>query len=279
MRLIPIILLFALALPLTAHPATNEIPFEYQEGLLWIKATTAHGESLNLLLDTGAGVSVLNTTAAERLGVKPGRRIEVRGVETTLPGYSIKPPPLAAAGFRLTGPSLAVNLETLSSSCDRPVDGLLGADFFRGRIVQIDFAAQIVRMLNSRPATQDIESLPLQLRPCGIRVPISINGKSQWVRLDTGCASALQWVTSAVTFEDCTRKPAVGLAHVSIPQVQTTVQIGSHQFQSVPTGLHDKPIFQGEAGLLGNGLLSRFSRITIDDQSRRLILESRPSVQ
>jgi hypothetical protein len=63
------------------------------------------------------------------------------------------------------------------------------------------------------------------------------------------------------------------LTELSIPQTQTTVQIGSHEFQNVPTGLHEKPIFHGEAGLLGNGLLSRFSSITIDAKSGRLLLE------
>lgn len=254
---------------------------EYREGLLWVKASCAQSdESLNLLLDTGAGVSVLNATAAQRLGLKPGRRIAVRGVETTLSGYSIRPLSLTAEGFELPGPSLAVNLQALSSSCAKPVDGLLGADFFRGRIVQIDFDAQKLRILTPGFIPRDIDSLPLQLRPCGMRVPIAINGrKLQWVRLDTGCASALQWVTSSVRPQDCNRKPAIGLTQISIPQTETTVQVGSHQFQRVPTGLHEAPIFQGEAGLLGNGLLCRFSKITIDAKSRLLILEPRQATQ
>jgi hypothetical protein len=273
------ILLFALALVSAAIAATTEIPFEYREGLLWVKARADRSrEPVNLLLDSGAGVSVLNLTAAERLGFKTGRRIQVCGVGTTLSGYSIKPVALTAEGVQLPGPTLAVDLEKLSSSCAKPVDGLLGADFFRGRIVQMDFDAGRLRILSSTLAARDADSVPLQLRPCGIRVPVTINGlKSQWVRLDTGCATALQWVTSSVRFEDCNRKPAIGLADISIPQAETTVQVGSHQFSGVPTGLHEKPMFQGEAGLLGNGLLARFSKITIDAQSRLLILESRPA--
>ena len=112
-----------------------------------------------------------------------------------------------------------------------------------------------------------------------MRVPITVNGqKRQWVRLDTGCVSALQWVTSRVRSQDCNPKVAIGLAEVSIPQTETTVAIGQQKFADVPTGLHEKPIFQGEAGLLGNGLLFRFSSITIDAKSGRLILEPRPTV-
>lgn len=265
---------------LGAHAAgtvLTEIPFESREGLLWLKAKAfPSGESLNLLLDTGAGISVLNTAAAERLGLNRGRAITVRGVESTLAGHSLKPVSLTAEGIPLPAIRFAVDLHPFSDSCALPVDGLLGADFFRGRIVQIDFEAKKLRILATSPARQNADSIPLQLRPCGMRVPIQVNGgHSQWVRLDTGCLSALQWVTSSVRSEDCSQKAAIGLTQISIPQIDTTVEIGSQKFGQVPTGIHEKPIFMGEAGLLGNGLLSRFSRLTIDAKSGRLILESR----
>jgi hypothetical protein len=152
----------------------------------------------------------------------------------------------------------------------------LGADFFRGRAVQIDFQAQKLCILKPDQPAPIAEILPLQMRPCGMRVPITVNGhKRQWVRLDTGCASPLQWVTSRVRSQECKPQVAIGLSELSIPQTQTTVEIGSHKFANVPTGLHANPIFAGEAGLLGNGLLSRFSRVTIDAKARRLILEPR----
>jgi hypothetical protein len=70
---------------------------------------------------------------------------------------------------------------------------------------------------------------------------------------------------------------AVGLAEISIPQTMTFVRLGQQQFKDIPTGVHQSAIFPGEAGLLGNGLLSRFSTITIDGKAGRLILgERRP---
>jgi hypothetical protein len=268
---------FAFAL-LAVHAATystGEIPFEYREGLLWIKATVRQpSTTLNLLLDTGAGVSVLNTSAAERIGLQLGSPMLVRGVATSVTGYSLRPVSLSSKGFQLPAPSIAVDLQTLSSSCEQAVDGLVGADFFRGRIVEIDFEAHKIRILLPQAESKFDDSLPLQVRRCGIRVPVSVNGrKAQWARLDTGCASDLQWVTSKVRAEDCGHKSAIGLTEVSIPQTQTTVEIGSHQFHKVPTGIHEKSIFQGEAGLLGTGLLSRFSSIAIDGQAGRLLLQ------
>ena len=258
-------------------PAPSEFPFEFREGLLWVKASIPHsGDSLNLLLDTGAAVSVLNTRTAERLRLKPGGAVRVQGVESMLTGHWLAPVSLRAAGLELPAECLAIDLEQLSRSCERPVDGLIGADFFRGRAVQIDFERQVVRILPAGRATIPGESVPFQLRPCGMRVRLTINGnKRQWVRLDTGCATPLQWVTSKVPPDQCSQKVAIGLTAVSIPQTTTTVQLGTQTFQNIPTGLHEQPIFEGESGLLGNGLISRFAKVTIDAGSGRFILESR----
>ena len=68
---------------------------------------------------------------------------------------------------------------------------------------------------------------------------------------------------------------AIVLAQISIPQTETTVGIGGHEFDKVPPGLHETAIFPGEAGLLGNALLSCFSPITIDAKAGRVILGKR----
>jgi hypothetical protein len=253
-----------------------EIPFEFREGLLWIKACVAQSpEPLNLLIDTGAGVSVINRATADRLKLKRGSPIAVRGVETTFCGYRLKGISVSAGSVALPKDYIVVDLGKLSGSCERPVDGLLGADFFRGRAIQIDFQAQKLRILKPNQIPTSGEMLPLQMRTCGMRVPIVVNGKTkQWVRLDTGCASPLQWVTAQVRSRNCNPKLAVGLAELSIPQTQTTVEIGQQKFNNIPTGLHEHPIFAGEAGLLGNGLLSRFSSVTIDARSGRVILQA-----
>jgi len=260
-----------------ASPRATEFPFEFREGLLWIRVAVPQTNGpLNFLVDTGAGVSVVNLSTAKRIGLKRGREVVVHGVQTRLTGYWPERLSAKAGAVELPHEYLSVDLEKLSSSCGRPVDGLLGTDFFRGRAVQIDFDAQMIRLVESGKKGRAREALPLELRPCGMRVPISVNGrKRQWVRLDTGCASALQWVTSQVRPEEGTRRIAIGLAEMSIPQIETTVGIGEYEFARVPAGLHETAIFPGEAGLLGNTLLARFSSVTIDAIAGRLILESK----
>ena len=259
-----------------AATSPTDFPFEYREGLLWIKVVIPQSEQpLNFLVDTGAGVSAINLNAARRIGLKLGQQVMVRGVDAMLTGYWQQQLSATVGGVRLPREYLAVDLEKLSRSCEQPVDGLVGADFFRGRVVQIDFDARKIRLLKPDQARKSEDALPLQLRSCGMRVPISVNGHDrQWMRLDTGCATALQWVTSDVP-DQCTHQMAIGLAEISIPQTKTSVGIGVHQFSDVPTGLHEKAIFPGEAGLLGNGLLSRFATVTIDAKAGRVILERR----
>ena len=271
----------AALLQLQAAPVTlAEFPFQFREGLLWIEVTLPQSEKpLNFLLDTGAGVSVINLNTAKRIGIRLGQEVTVRGIQTMLTGYWQQRMSAKVGNVKLPSEYLAVDLEKLSHSCERPVDGLVGADFFRGRVVQIDFDAQKIRMLKAEKAWKSDAALLLQSRPCGMRMPITVNGHDrQWVRLDTGCATALQWVTSVVP-DQCTRQMAIGLAELSIPQTKTTVGIGAHKFENVPTGLHETAIFPGEAGLLGNGLLSLFSCVTIDAKAGRVILEKRYPAQ
>lgn len=261
-----------------AQDVPAEVPFEFREGLLWIRVTLPESEQpLNFLLDTGAGASAINRSTAHRLALRPSGEVNVHGVETTLRGYWVKGVRAVAGTASLPANYVAVDLSRLSRSCERPVDGLLGADFFSGRAVQLDFKAQKLRILKQAQPTTSAETLPLQMRPCGMRVPITVNRQTrQWVRLDTGCATPLQWVTARIRSQDCNPKVAIGFTALSIPQTQTTVGIGRQKFENVPTGIHKESIFAGEAGLLGNGLLSRFSRVTIDAKARRLILEPLP---
>jgi hypothetical protein len=276
-------LIFVAALfRLQAAPVTlAEFPFRFSEGLLWVEVSVPQSDKpLHFLLDTGAGASVINLSTAKRLGLKLGQEVVVRGVDTTLSGYWQEALSAKAGVVELPGKYLAVDLGKLSSSCEQSVDGLIGADFFCDRVVQIDFNTQKIRLLKPEKAATSEEVLPLQVRRCGMRVPITVDGhKRQWVRLDTGCARALQWVTSEVNPNQCTRQMAIGLAQISILESKTNVRIGNHDFQEVPTGLHETVIFPGEAGLLGNGLLSRFSTVTIDAKSGRVILGERSQVR
>jgi len=250
-----------------------EIPFQYRDGFLWLKVSvTGRSEPLNFLLDSGAAASVLSVDAAQRLSLKLGSPQPVQGVHSQATAYRVNRFKAQAAGIVLPESVLALDLRAVSATCHQPIDGLLGTDFFRGRIVQIDFAANKIRLLDEAQASTRCVILPIKMRNNAICVPLDIAGNSkQWMRLDTGCDSALEW-TVGQSRAGGGHDMSVGLTSAQARTIYTDVQLGSRSLSGVKTGVHDQQIFPGEAGLFGNALLSKF-RVTVDAPGHRLILE------
>jgi hypothetical protein len=252
-----------------------EFPFQLRDGLIWIEVSSSQSlKPLHFMLDSGAEVSVINLETAQRLRLGMGRSVLVRGVKSVGRGYWPEHLSASIGAVHLADNYLAVDLGGLSKVCHVEIDGLLGADFFRKHLVQIDFDKRKIRLLKSVVLNGQEESAPLAVCSGGIRVKIQINGgKKQWVRLDTGCASPLQWVSPHDSSTSCARQTAMSMTEVSMPVIDTSVQIGETKFSPVSAGLHINPIFPGEAGLLGVPLLSRFSTVTVDTSGSRLLLQ------
>jgi hypothetical protein len=276
-RLAPVIVLAVFLLRALGGVSSEApgFPFEVREGLIWVKVTTPNSPApLNFLLDSGAGVSVLNLGTLDKLGLPLGRQVSVQGVGTSTTGFWPERPRLTAGGVSLPQVFLATDLTELSGACACRVDGLIGADFFRGRVVQIDFRANVVRLLKESLPENGQDKIPLKQKSSALLVQARINGgKAQWLRLDTGCASAVESATRESRKESRTSRLAVGLATVPIAETHANVQFGANEFLCLPVGVHSKPIFAGEAGLLGTGLLSEFASVTIDAKAGFVILD------
>jgi len=268
-------LLGALSGAFAVSSSEVEFPFEHRGGLIWLKVSVPQSaEPLNFLLDSGAGVSVVNLWTARRLGVKLGQCVDVRGVGSSAEGFWPQRLKATAGPVALPKDFLAVDLAELSRACDCGVDGLLGADFFKDRVVQVDFDANRIRLLPTSHSTGEVSVVKLKLNRGVMLASVGVDdSKRQWMRVDTGCASALQWVVSGRKTAAGNGGVSVGLMELDIPATTTTVKLGSMTFDSVLTGLHRRPIFYGESGLLGNGLLTRFERVTFDMKAGRLVLE------
>ena len=93
------------------------------------------------------------------------------------------------------------------------------------------------------------------------------------MRFDTGCASDMHWVASASEQPAEATNVSVALTEFVTATANTDVAIGGKRFAEVPTVLHRSAIFADERGLIGNGLLSRFQRVTVDAKAGFLVLE------
>ena len=236
--------------------------------------TSRSDRPLRFVIDSGASRSVIDLATARELKVPLKGRVDVQGVNSKVRGYW--PAPLKAETESIALPSeyLALDLSGLSGKCASHIDGLIGLDFFRDRIVQIDFETLTLRILNNVADDTAAISVSMETRPCGLRVALTVNGRNeQWMRVDTGCVSPLQWVAPQIRPEECLgRRVAVGLTRLSLAESVTSVELGSVKFEGIKTAIHPRPIFPGEAGLLGLGLLREFKRVTIDSPGHRLVL-------
>jgi hypothetical protein len=230
-------LLAALLLPLSARSEVlGEIHSQYRDGLIWLKVNvTGKSKPLNFLLDSGAGISAIDLRTARSLGVHLGNRQIVQGVN---------------------GQSFAYRVNDLQAVC--------------GGIA----LPKSVRILETYdPNLANSEILPIRMCNDAFCVPVRVAGNpAQWMRLDTGCDAALEWVVSE-TEKRRTDRSSIGLSGVSVRHINTSVQLGKQCFNAITSGVHREQIFPGEAGLLGNGLLSKF-RLTIDQPGHRVIFEN-----
>jgi hypothetical protein len=255
----------------------SEFPFKLRAGLIWIQVGSPDGgKPLNFILDSGAEASVIGLQTARRLHLELGQPVTVRGINSTTSGYWPEYWSAAIGGVSLPANYLAMDLTALSAACHRRVDGLIGADFFAGRVVQIDFAKEKIRLLENGSPRANAEVLPLQIEASRLRVPVEVAGLGKaWARLDTGCASALHWAVAATALagQCSSRELGVGVSSLLIRQNTQTVRLGGLTLNNIATGLHTEKLLAGEAGLLGTGLLSQFSIVTIDEPARQLVLE------
>jgi hypothetical protein len=261
---------FVLLYP-TRSEVSAVIPFEYRDGFIWIKVhALSSKESLNFILDSGASASVVDLAQARTLGVALGKPEKVQGVNGQALAYEVDNFRGDCCGVTLSTSLLATDLKALSDCFHHSIDGILGSDFFRGRTVQINFRAREVRLLkNCDFDLANCEKLPIKVCNGAFCIPVRVgHSPIQWVRLDTGCDSALEWVRKKEQRSSSKQEPTQ--PSLSSEQFVTSdLQIGKQHY-SVRTVLHAKPIFASEAGLLGNGLLEKFC-LTIDEPRRQVI--------
>lgn len=271
--------LFLVSLGLVMNPARAELgavetAIRFRGGLVWVDIQREGiKEPLHFLLDSGASASAIDLGTARRLGLRLGAAVRVQGVHTTQLGYWPVHFNLTPGRALVPSELLCIDLHELSANCEEVVDGLIGADFFRGSRVQIDFKKQKLVVGRVDLHDFDTECIPMEIGPMGFRIAMTVDGNvCSAVRVDTGCATPFQWVLPGVSAVGLPSKLAVGLSKISIPQTLTSLRVGHREMPNVPTGLHRRPIFRGESGLVGNGLLSRFETVTFDSKAGLLFL-------
>ncbi|HEX5854543.1 MAG TPA: retroviral-like aspartic protease family protein, partial [Thermoanaerobaculia bacterium] len=120
--------------------ASLQIPFEEDDGHIFVKLRVNDSGPLSFAVDTGAIRSVIDTERARALGLRVEGSQPVGGAggierAGTVKGVSIKLP-----GVELVDQTLwTLPLAAIAAVQGRPIDGILGYDLFRDLVIDIDY--------------------------------------------------------------------------------------------------------------------------------------------
>jgi hypothetical protein len=281
--------------PAAGSPVT--IPFELAARHVIVTVSVNRSRPLSFVLDTGASAAIIRTDVAKELGLSlqggvnaggagPGKQAGSRVSSATwsLPGLTGFAQPVL----------LALPLPELPSALGRDVDGIMGGEFIKQFVLELDYEARTIGLHD--PATFVYggrgDALPLEFTPSGhpvvraIVTPVGGKPLEQSFMLDTGSGLALALHSPFVVEHDLlgpasTTIRAIGMAGAGGRSVGrlgrvAALQLGSFTIKS-PITLFSQDnggafANRALAGNIGAQITIKF-RLVLDYGRQRLILE------
>jgi predicted aspartyl protease len=190
-----------------------------------IVTVRVNGSPADLLFDTGAERTILTPAAASRLGIAAHYEYarHMRSIGTAVSGGTAKLSKFVVGGMTTRGFRVLVGPVSLPTVDGRPLDGLLGADFFDDFDVDIDLANRRVLLYapqscpSEAPAWGEPYTTVAANRSLHDRLffPVTLDGYRLAALIDTGAQlSALDASSAAalgVTGADLARDPVTTL--------------------------------------------------------------------
>lgn len=200
---LPILLLQVLAqppaapVPAATPPSTDGwTDFVHHRDRLIFIPTVVSGIEGWALLDSGAGTTILNESFAAKMGMElaeSGVALGVGGKQAFRYG---EPVDLKVGNLDFSGvPSVAMDLSGFEGAFGRPVDLILGLEFFQALVVEIDYPAAKIRFHDrNAPKLEGLFSwTTMTLKDQLLMVACSLEGKPPiQASLDTGNSGVVE---------------------------------------------------------------------------------------
>lgn len=138
--------------------------------LVYVRVRVNGSEPLKFILDSGAGISVINRDRAAALNlqlIEAGERSNFGGGEGKTRIAIAKNISFALGEVQFSvGQVLAVPIDDVESAVGGPVFGILGYELFTRYVVEVDYAAKIVKLHEPKnfSFSGDGETLPLKIK-------------------------------------------------------------------------------------------------------------------
>lgn len=272
--------------------AAPHLEFVYHQRVVFVRARLNDESGLLFLLDTGASASAVHAATAERQELPLGAPTRVEGSAGVIDVDTVLVGELALGEHVVRG--ITATVQDLGSSLAPPgerIDGILGHDFLGAFAIELDFAAKRLRLFDE-PLGDLPGALAFELDngiPCLVaRLDGSV---STQLRLDTGASlfdseDVYVNVTGRVWEELRRLDPALAPSQyftgtgtggeVRLPVARIgSLSLGERTLErpwvivQPAQGYFARP---DAVGFVGNNLLEKFGRVTIDYPGRRLAL-------
>lgn len=281
----------------TATTAAVSIPFELVARHIVVKVRINNSRPLSFVLDTGDKVAIVDAERAKELGLNLQGQIKVGGAGSDfLNGSFVKEATWTLPGLEgFSQPvTLALPLGKLAARFGHDFDGIIGSDFIKQFVVEVDYAARKIRLHakdkfsysgpgESLPVEMDHQGHPLidaEVIPLG-GVPI----KGKFV-LDIGSGGGLALHSPFVTEHGLINSRvktiraigAGGAGGQSVGRIGRIAELKIGKFRiSNPTALFSEDkggalANESLAGNIGQRMASKF-RLFLDYERKRIIFE------
>ena len=274
---------------------TQVIPIQLSErGHIFVPIRVNNSEPLWFVLDSGSSDTVLNKRLVQKLKLKVEAVGEAEGGGGTEAAVLASGVTFNLSGIRLINQQVpAIDFKGLEAALGRNIDGMLGYDFIRRFVVEVDYEERVIKIYNA--ATY-------RYRGRGHSLPITTEDGHPHVRLkvtlpernpvegkfivDGGAGgTTLEFASpfvqkhkllDTIQLLDTASLAAIG-GNVSISYGRgKNIQIGRFLLENPIVGFSQtKKGSQSKrniAGLIGAKLLRRFT-VIYDDKRRRIIFE------
>jgi len=196
--------------PISASPAMLSregevrLPFEHYYGLIFLSVRVNGSEPMSFMFDTGASLTIINEQSAARLGLKlrGQRRIAEASVGEGVMNLAFaKGVAIDLGNARFAPDQVGVmSLALVEKFLGHPMDGILGGDFIRRYVCEIDYAGKALTLYEPKTYHASIgganaETLALKMigvYPC-VSARLKLPGREALdvlFGIDTGAAAA-----------------------------------------------------------------------------------------
>ena len=271
------------------------IPFELSErGHIFLHARVNDSAPLWFILDSGSGDTVLNNKLIKKLNLKIEAEGEAAGAGGEQPAVLTTGVSLDVSGVRLPRKEIpAIDFQRLEKAIGREIDGMLGYDFIRRLVVEVNYEALSIKIHDAAAyryrGQGEVMSITTEADHPHVRLTVTLPGRDPLTGkfiVDSGAGGAtLEFSNSfveshklldSIPILETKTLAAIGGAHTISYARGESIYIGRLQlskpvigFAQATRGSLRNPRI---AGLVGTKFLRRFT-VIYDDRRRRIIFE------